>query len=137
MFAVKLDEDLADRLAEVLRKHNYSVATVRGQSWNGMKDPTLWPKVLAEGRFFITADKGFGDLRLFPPGMHTGILVLRPDKESVLDFQALLETVLRDRRLESLAGFVTVATSRGVRIRRSPLQSSAAGSAIDRDRVQE
>ena len=123
MFAVKIDEDLPDRIGETVEKHGYAMATVRGQSWNGLKDPVLWLKVSSEGRFFITADKGFGDLRSFPPGTHPGILVLRPDKESVLDFVDLLESVLRDRRLESLAGFVTVASSRGVRVRRKPLQA--------------
>jgi predicted nuclease of predicted toxin-antitoxin system len=123
MFAVKLDEDLPDRLRETVEKHGYAVATVRGQSWNGLKDSVLWPKVCSEGRFFITADKGFGDLRSFPPGTHSGILVLRPAKESALDFMELLESLLRVRRLESLAGLVTVATSRGVRVRRKPLQA--------------
>ncbi len=122
MFAVKLDEDLPDRLADAVEKHGYAGATVRGQSWSGLKDPLLWSKVNAEGCFFVTADKGFSDLRSFPPGTHPGILILRPDKESVLDFTALLESVLRSRRLESLAGFVTVANSRGVRIRRQPLR---------------
>ena len=122
MFAVKLDEDLPDRLAHVVQKHGYAVATVRGQGWSGLQDPLLWSKVNAEGRFLISADKGFGDLRSFPPGTHPGILILRPDKESVLDFEALLESVLGGRRLESLAGFVTVVNSRGIRIRRQPLR---------------
>ncbi len=121
MFGVKLDEDLPDRLEEILEKFGYPTSTVCGQGWGGTKDSVLWPKVKAEDRFFITADKGFGDLRLFPPGTHPGILVLRPDKESVLAFVELIESILRDRRLESLACFVTVATPRGIRVRRKPL----------------
>ena len=123
MFAVKLDEDLPYRLAATLEKYGYAPATVCGQLWSGMKDPVLWSKVCGEGRFFITADKGFGDLRFFPPGTHPGILVLRPDKESVPDLVRLLESVLQNHRLESLAGFVAVATPRGIRVRRRPLPS--------------
>jgi predicted nuclease of predicted toxin-antitoxin system len=121
-FGVKIDEDLPDRLGETVKSHGYEMATVRGQGWGGLKDHELWPRVMAEDRFFIAADKGFGDLRLFPPGTHPGILVLRPDKEGIIDFVVLLESVLRDRRLESLAGFVTVANPRGVRVRRKPLR---------------
>jgi hypothetical protein len=76
--------------------------------------------VSAEGAFFITADKGFGDLRRFPAGTHAGILLLRPGHESIVDFQALVAAVLASRGLEAMAGAVTVVTPRGVRVRRAP-----------------
>ena len=117
---VKLDEPLSESLAEVVRFHGYFVGTVRGQNWAGLKDPVLWPLVRAAGEFFITADKGFGDIRMYPPGTHAGILVLRPDRESLPEFRSLLEIVLTTHKLDSLAGCVTVANSRGIRIRRSP-----------------
>jgi predicted nuclease of predicted toxin-antitoxin system len=117
---VKLDERLSYTIAELVRSHGYAVGTVRGQNWGGLKDPVLWPLVRGAGEFFITADKGFGDIRAFPPGTHPGILVLRPDQESLLEFRALLESVLKLHRLESLVGCVTVANSRGIRIRRAP-----------------
>jgi predicted nuclease of predicted toxin-antitoxin system len=118
--AVKLDEPLSDSLAEVIRLRGYTVETVRSQKWGGLKDPVLWPLVRAAGEFFVTADKGFGDIRVYPPGTHPGILVLRPDRESLPEFRRLLDGVLAVHRLESLAGCVTVANPRGVRIRRGP-----------------
>ena len=59
---VKLDEPLSGSLATPLRARRYAVATVMAQGWGGTKDPILWPRVKAEGVFFITADKGFGDI---------------------------------------------------------------------------
>ena len=119
--SVKLDEPLSDSLAEIVRWHGYSVGTVRSQNWGGLKDSVLWPLVHAAGEFFITADKGFGDFRVYPPGTHPGILVLRPDRESLPDYRDLLQKVLLTHRLESLAGCVTVANDRGIRVRRESL----------------
>jgi len=116
---VKLDEPLADSLAELVRSHGYPAGTVLGQNWGGLKDPLLWPLVQAAREFFVTTDKGFGDIRVYPPGTHAGILVLRPDRESLPEFRSLLEKVLVSHRLEELAGCVTVANSRGIRIRRA------------------
>jgi predicted nuclease of predicted toxin-antitoxin system len=115
---VKLDEPLSDSLAEIVRAHGYAVGTVRSQKWGGLKDPVLWPLVHTAGEFFITADKGFGDIRIYPPGTHPGILVLRPERESLPEYRSLLDAVLNAHRLESLAGCVTVANSRSIRIRR-------------------
>jgi predicted nuclease of predicted toxin-antitoxin system len=117
---VKFDESLSESLAEIVRSHGYFVGTVRGQNWGGLKDPVLWPLIHAAGEFLITADKGFGDIRVYPPGTHPGILVLRPERESLSEFRLLLQEVLANHRLESLAGCVTVATSRGIRVRRGP-----------------
>jgi hypothetical protein len=77
--------------------------------------------VSAERAFFVTADKGFADLRLFPPGSHAGILLLRPERDSIVDLRGLVAVVLASRNLESLAGAVTVATPRRIRVRRVPV----------------
>lgn len=120
--SVKLVEDLSPKVAEPLERSGYQVNTVVGQGWSGLKDDEIWTRVMAEGVFFITADKGFGDIRVFTPGTHAGILLLRPDRESIVEFQTLLATLLAGQRLESLEGAVTVMTPRGIRVRR-PISS--------------
>ena len=117
---VKLDEDLTPLVGEPLRVVGHAVIGTAEQGWSGLKDPELWRRIVAEGVFFVTADKGFGDIREYPPGTHPGILLLRPERESIVDYRALLEGVARAHALESLAGTITVATVRGVRIRRAP-----------------
>ena len=118
-FGVKLDEDLSPLVGEALETAGYVAATVRGQGWGGLKDAELWPKVCAESLLFITADKGFSDIRRFPPGTHPGILVRRPDRESIVEYRTLVEAVLAKHRLESLAETVTVASPRSIRVRRA------------------
>lgn len=70
-----------------------------------------------EGRFLITADKGFADVRSHPPGGHAGVLLLRPDADGVRPLIDLLQRVLVAGDISTLAGTVSVATAKGVRIR--------------------
>ena len=118
-FKAKLDEGLSHTLMPVLTAHKYEAYTVRGQGWGGMKDRDLWPAVQAEQAFLITIDKGFGDIRRYPPGTHAGVLVLRPDNESLSEYTSLLGTVLASHSLTEFAGCVVVATPRSIRVRRS------------------
>jgi predicted nuclease of predicted toxin-antitoxin system len=88
----------------------------------GAKDHALWLAVQAEQRFLVTADKGFGDIRFYPPGTHAGILLLRPDQAGIRPILDLLERTLAVYDLEALAGTVAVVSPRGVRIRRVRVQ---------------
>ena len=116
---VKLDEDLSPVVAEVFEEAGCETRTVAGQGWGGLPDAELWKKVQAEEIFFVTADKGYGDVRQHPPGSHAGILLLRPDRESIMDFRALVRDVVAGQKIESLKGAVSVATPRGLRSRRA------------------
>jgi predicted nuclease of predicted toxin-antitoxin system len=116
---VKLDEDLSPMVAVPLRDAGYAVATVYSQGWSGLKDDELWARVSAEGLFFITADKGFADIRRYVAGRHPGILLLRPSRDSLVEYQALLRQVLAKGQLEALRGNIAVATHSRIRIRRA------------------
>lgn len=83
------------------------------------KDQALWQAVRDEHRLLVTADKDFGDVRVYPPGTHAGILLLRPDQDGIRPITELLERVLTSYSLEALEATITVATPRGIRIRRS------------------
>jgi len=117
--AVKIDEDLPGRVSDLLLSAGHQAETVVGQGTGGAKDAALWQAVQVERRFLITADKGFGDIRLYPPGTHGGVLLLRPDEGGIDPLLDLLRRVLEGKGLEPLRGTVIVATPRGVRIRRS------------------
>lgn len=116
---IKLDEDLPKAAAQSLRKSGYDVATAGDQGMGGCSDSELWAAVQKEQRLLITADKGFADIRLHPPGYHAGVLLLRPAEDGVRPVLELLDTLLRRYRLEKLIGAVAVATPGGVRLRRN------------------
>jgi hypothetical protein len=63
-------------------------------------------------------DRGFGDIRRYPPGSHPGIVVLRLADESALATRAAIMQLLDNHDLENLAGTITVVQHGSLRIRR-------------------
>jgi len=122
---IKTDEDLPPAVTERLREAGHDAAGVVEQGMSGGKDPALWEAVHKEGRFLVTSDEGFGDIRAYPPGTHAGILVLRPDQNGVRPLVELTELVLERARLDDLGRFVSVVTPRGLRTRRPSRSPSA------------
>lgn len=74
---VKLDENLPEGLADLLRSANYEVSTALEENLGGAKDPVVTAAVKQEGRIFMTYDLDFADIRKHPPGSHGGIVVFR------------------------------------------------------------
>lgn len=75
----------------------------------------------AADRIVVTLDRGFGDVRRYPPGAHPGIVVLRvtsPDARTVSD---ALKAFLANEDLGDLTGCVVVVRGHLVRIRRPRL----------------
>jgi hypothetical protein len=79
----------------------------------------LWIPIQKDERYLVTADKGFGDIRTFPPGTHHGILLLRPEEDGIRPILELLKRVLDSYNLEDLVGATTVATPRDIRLRKA------------------
>lgn len=115
---VIVDENLPGRAVRLLREHGYDAASVVEMGMGGWKDPQLWIAVQKDERFLVTADKGFGDIRVYQPGTHFGILILRPDQDGIRPAVELLQRVLEAYNLEDLVGATTVATPRSIRLRR-------------------
>jgi predicted nuclease of predicted toxin-antitoxin system len=63
----KVDEDLPAQVAEILNSHGHDARTVVAQGWQGFSDSAVWDGVQREKRWLVTADKGFADLRAYPP----------------------------------------------------------------------
>ncbi len=115
---LKIDEDLPLAVTALLKSAGYEeVRTVREQGMGGWKDPVLWQALQEEGRFLITADKGFADLRIHPPGSHAGVLLLRPDSDGIGPVVELLRQALASTDLQSLDRSLAIANPRGLRVR--------------------
>lgn len=118
LLKVAVDEDLPRKATSLLKERGYDVLSVIQLGLGGWKDPQLWIAVQKDERFLVTADKGFGDIRAYPPGEHFGVLLLRPDEDGIRPMLELLEQVLDSYKLEDLVGTITVATPRGIRMRK-------------------
>lgn len=75
---VKLDENLPATAATILRRLGHDVDTIPEEGLSGRPDDDVWAAAVAEGRFLITQDLDFADIRGFAPGTHADILVVRP-----------------------------------------------------------
>lgn len=117
---LKLDENLPVSLAGRLRALGHDVDTVRDEGLTGRDDDTVWAAAQAAGRFLVTQDLDFSDVRRFAPGTHHGLLIARvPEGEQwriadhILAWFALPETPSWERCL-------VVATPVRVRVVRAP-----------------
>jgi predicted nuclease of predicted toxin-antitoxin system len=114
---IKLDENLGRPHVALLKRHGYDADRVFDQNLSGVVDTELWVHVKREGRFLITLDLGFSDVRRYTPGTHPGILLLRPRTKG-RNAVSQVRRVLAERRLETLAGCLAVADAARTRIRR-------------------
>jgi predicted nuclease of predicted toxin-antitoxin system len=115
----KIDEDLPRVAVSNLRSAGHDAISVAEQKLSGIKDPDLWRIVQSEERILITADKGFGDIRFYPPGEHHGIVLLRPADDGIRPILELVRILLQIDEAEKLQGTICVITPRGIRIRRA------------------
>ena len=121
---VKLDENLGRLHAELVRAAGHVTARVTEQGLSGAKDTAVWQHVCDTGRFFITLDLDFSDVRRFVPGTHPGILLIRARSKGREAVARVLRRVLAEHGLESLVGCLAVADESSTRIRRPPATSS-------------
>lgn len=69
--------------------------------------------------FLLLPTKDLGIFALIHQEHNFGILLLRPDEDGIRPVLNLLQQVLNSYNLEDLVGATTVATPRGIRLRRS------------------
>lgn len=117
---IKLDENLPDHLAVVLRQLGHDVHTTPQENLGGSTDREIWEAAQNESRFLITQDLDFSDLRKFAPGTHSGVLLVRLHFPSRLDLIERIGEVFRAETLNEWTGCFVVATERKIRIVKPP-----------------
>jgi predicted nuclease of predicted toxin-antitoxin system len=117
MMRFKIDENLPEEVAALLRDAGYDAVTVLDQLMGGCPDGTIGDLVRAENRTLITLDLDFADIRIFPPGNFAGLIVLRlvaQDKSRVL---AIVSRLLPLPKIETLIGRLWIVDENAVRVR--------------------
>lgn len=116
---IKLDENLPHRLVETLSQKGHQVDTVMDEGLKGDDDRSIWKASQSDGRFLITQDLDFSDIRTFKPGTHQGCLLVRlkfPGRQALFDF---ILSLFEKEDVESWRGCLVVATDKKIRIRHS------------------
>jgi predicted nuclease of predicted toxin-antitoxin system len=78
---LKLDENLPAEARLAAASLGHDVDTVIDEGLGGAGDPEVLAAATTEQRFLVTLDRGFGDVRRYPPGSHPGIVVIRADQQ--------------------------------------------------------
>jgi predicted nuclease of predicted toxin-antitoxin system len=113
---IKLDENLPDHLAGLLRDLGHDVHTTSQENLSGKADRDIWEASQKESRFLITQDLDFSDLRTFAPGSHCGILLVRlrfPARKNLIE---RIVEVFRSETPGNWKGCFVVVTERKIRI---------------------
>jgi predicted nuclease of predicted toxin-antitoxin system len=116
---IKLDENLPLQIAAGLAVLGHDVHTVYEEELIGVNDPRIWAAAQNEGRFLITQDLDFADIRRFAPGTHHGILLVRLHSPSRMNLINRIRELFNTENVNSWGGCFVVATERKVRIRRN------------------
>jgi len=115
---LKLDENIPYRLADLLEQLGHDVDTVLAERLNGKPDEMVWDSAQQAGRFLITQDLDFSNIRRFAPGTHEGVLILRlrdPGRDSL--FKRVLEA-FQKQDVETWRACFVVISDRKIRILR-------------------
>ena len=115
---IKLDENMPASLVGILNALGHETDTVVHEGLAGCADPEVFQAARESERFFITQDLDFSDGRLFPPGTHPGLLLVRLSKPSRAHLVDRISSLFRSEKPDEWRGCFVVLTDRKLRIRR-------------------
>jgi predicted nuclease of predicted toxin-antitoxin system len=113
----KIDENLPVEFAQLLQAAGYSAETVPAEGLGGQPDEAIFAFCQQEQRVLVTLERGFGDIRRYPLGLHAGIIVLRPARQDREMCLALLEQLLPLLREQEVVGRIWIVELGRVRVR--------------------
>ena len=115
---IKLDENRPERLVSQLSQLGHDVDSVRAEGLAGQTDGEVWQATQSGNRFLITQDLDFSDMRLYAPGTHKGLLLVRlahPGRNALTERVA---TLFATESVEQWVGCLVVATEHKLRVKR-------------------
>jgi len=94
------DECVFVSTVRLMRNLGLTVQRVQELSLIGSEDQEIFQEAQRMKAVLVTNDKGFGDVRVYPPSSHRGIIVLRmePDPKKVQAVHRVLEGLLKRER---------------------------------------
>lgn len=117
---LKLDENLPESLVPTLGVLGHEVDNVRVEGLRGQADEGVWQAAQKAGRFLITQDLDFSDVRKFSPGTHHGLMLVRLRMPGRLALAARIAEVFRVETAESWARCFILLTDHKLRVHTPP-----------------
>jgi predicted nuclease of predicted toxin-antitoxin system len=113
----KIDENLPVEVADLLRAAGHDAQTVFDENLAGHPDSNIAKTVRHEKRALITLDLDFADIRAYPSGEYSGLIVLRLVTQAKPHVLPVIERVIRLLNTEPLTGLLWIVDESAVRIR--------------------
>ena len=125
---IKLDENLGQRVAEVVRAAGHDVATVHEQRLTSATDQQLFSVCVRERRLLVSLDTDFANPLRFDPLKSAGIVVLRVRSEPTrTELDDAVRTLLAALQHADPAAHLWVVRGRRVREYRPREEEAADG----------
>jgi hypothetical protein len=113
----KLDENMPEEIADLLRDRGHDATTVLQQELGGEDDAVLAAVVKSETRILATLDRDFADIRKFPPAEHSGLLVFRVARQDPEHLVPIWNHLLDVLARESVASQLWIVEETAIRRR--------------------
>jgi len=113
---LKLDENLPETLLGSLAALRHEVDNARLEGLAGHNDAEVWEGAQKSGRFFITQDLDFSDVRKFKPGTHRGLLLVRLRVPGRGALSRRILDVFRNEAVEAWANCFVIVTDTKIRV---------------------
>ncbi len=114
---VKLDENMPGALIDLLCSAGHDVTTANEENLSGANDPIVLHAAAQEARLLMTFDVGFGDIRSFPLGSHSGIVVFRLKDQRWAVLEEPAKRLISSGIIDRLEGALAVVDENHIRIR--------------------
>lgn len=113
----KADENLPIDVKQRLEESGHDAASVLDQQLGGTDDANLARICRQEQRVLITLDLDFADIRSYPPAEHTGIIVLRLERQDRFHVLEVVDRLLRALDDETVDQSLWIVDEHRIRIR--------------------
>lgn len=107
----------------MLAQLGHETDTIPQEGLAGQDDAHVWQAAQSAGRFFITQDLDFSDVRRFAPGTHQGLLLVRLRDPGRHALARRVQSLFQNENVEAWKRCFVVATEHKIRVR-SPKQQS-------------
>ena len=117
MLRFKIDENLPEEVAGLLRAAGHDVRTVFDQEMVGAPDASIAQVCRQEQRAVVTLDTDFANIQNYPPRAHAGIIVLRLQRQDKAHVLRVLARIVPQLEAEALPGTLWIVDENRIRIR--------------------
>lgn len=90
------DECVGLPTIDLLRESGYSVITAKEANLRGKSDFEILKWAIKERRILVTEDIDFGNIILYPPKLHHGVILLRFRHSSENEIHIILSILLKE-----------------------------------------